>query len=247
MGFFSNLFGGGKKSPVAPPSYASKDEYFIPNKKELLLWDNIKVLEQLREESEGMITYNTSSKVVRCHGILSGMKLPKPKNSQDEKAVAIRVNLQGWSFEGFVFEAIPGGIIVLSRYNDFDKCNWIKIGEDAISTPKSKVIGKPDQIRLSIRNCRFYNDNDGDKSIQLNNASQCSIRDCFFTGGETSIRIQTKDDKKPIYADVVGCEFNNVPTAINVAGVTVLELKENKYIKVSKQLVKSSGSKIKIV
>lgn len=247
MGFFSNLFGRGEKSPVKPPSFANKDEFFLPNKKEFLVWDSVKSLENLRDASEGIITYNTSNKTVRCHGIVSGDKLPKPKNSQDEKAVAIRINLQGWSFEGFIFDAIPGGLIVLSRYNDFNKCTWVNIGEDAISTPRSTSASKPDQARLLIRNCKFYNDNNGDKSVQLNNASQCSIRDSFFTGGQTAIRVQANDDRKPIYMDITGCEFNNIPTAINAAGVTVLEIKDNKYIKVSKNLVKSSGSKIRVI
>lgn len=247
MGFFSNLFGGGKKmSPVRPPSFSGKDKYYLKNIKEELTIDSTKDLDAWRRESDGMITYNLQNKLIKCHGILSGAKLPHPKNSQDEKAIALRINLQGWSFEGFIFDDIPGGIIVSSRYNDFNNCQWINIGEDAISTPRSKS-SKPDEIRLLIRQCKFWNDANGDKCIQLNNASQCSIRDCFLTGGETGIRVQANDDRKPIHCEVLGTEFSNIPTAINAAGVTVLELKDNKYTNVKKQLVKSEGSKIKVV
>ena len=244
MGWFSNLFGGGKTpSAVKPPAeILAVKKFYINND-----WLSINTPQELMALfKDAKFDVNVGLRKVYGRGYgLSGKNIKRSGDRQDEKALAMVLGpkVEGWSFQDFVFDDIPGGIKIKAQGIDFHSCNFTRIGEDAISTLISRT-NEDDRINVWIDKCSFWNTGGNDKSVQLNNASACLLTSCYFTGGETAIRIQDSADKKRIEARISKCTFENVPTAINVSGKTALTVKDCIYRNVKIKVKKGPDSKV---
>ncbi len=244
MGFFSNLFY--KQKPATPPKFNRK-RIFITDKD--LEWDDDFAGSFFKKYADAGARVYRSSKQIKLSGvIIDGSKLKRSSNKQDEKSSKITIWLPGWDIMDGVFEDIPGGVYVKSQSTEFNNCHFLDIGEDALSVPRSTKSGAQELCALRVIKCFFWNrsaKDGGDKSLQLNNGHGCVVKDSFFTGGETAIRCGESRDKYASTITIAGCTFDNVPTAINADGTLKLQLMNNIFKSVKKQIVK--GSKVKVV
>lgn len=244
MGFLSNLFY--KQRPVQAPQFPNRRRIYLYET--MLSWDE----DYIKSNSftnlfidKGVKLSLVNRQIDFQNVILDGARLPHGKR-QDEKALKLRVELSKWDLLNAVFEDIPGGNYVVGVSTTYQKCCFKEIGEDAISTPRST--GQANHYcGLKLLQCNFYNRSEkdgGDKSIQLNNAHGCILRQCFVTGGITGARLGESRDQQKSGCIVEGVTFDNVPTAINASGVLALTIKDAVYRNVKKELQK--GSEVKI-
>lgn len=170
---------------------------------------------------------------------ISGKKLKHPSNSQDEKAQYLKIGFDNLHLTDGSVDDIPGGIMLRGNKARLSKLIFTTRGEDYVSTAKDTVSG------IVIDGCKFYNSK-GDKSIQLNAAKDAKITNCYITGGQTGIRLQESTSKtKGIKCEVSNTVFDQVPTAINVAGYTTLTVSGNTFKGVSEQY--NGGPHTKII
>lgn len=175
---------------------------------------------------------------------ISGKNIKHPSNSQNENSIPLKIDVADLSFSNGTVEDIPGGIIIKGKKNTIKNITFLQSGEDFLSTQASRS-SKADPMYLTIDGCKFYNDRGGDKSLQANNADELRVINSFFTGGETAIRIQESSDRKPVKAYLTNVKFENVPTAINVAGRTILTTSGLSYKGVNQQI--NSAPSVKII
>lgn len=168
---------------------------------------------------------------------IKGNKFPKPKDDQDENSVPIHIRINKFTLKNGSISGIPGGIVFKGDKVTFSDLTFVDIGEDALSnmmdqSPNSSVI-----------NCKFYNSG-GDKSLQLNDARGAIIKNSFFTGGITAIRLQKKATKiKGIKTkEVSGNTFEDVDTAFNIAGGVKVVASGNTYKNVKHRWINDSGA-----
>jgi hypothetical protein len=155
---------------------------------------------------------------------LSGWKMKRPANSQDENADALRVRIDGFTLKNGVVDGIPGGIIVSANNNTFENLTFTNIGEDALSTIKDVSRG------TVVRKCRFYNTSRGDKSLQLNDGRDTLTDSNYFTGGVTAMRlVESTSRYRGQKASVCNNVFEKVRTALNVDGSTIVRLSGNVF------------------
>lgn len=170
---------------------------------------------------------------------LSGKKLKHPSNSNNENAQELKIVFDNLHLTNGNIDDIPGGIMLRGNKAKLSELDFTTRGEDYVSTLKDTVSG------TIIDRCRFYNGG-GDKSVQLNAAKDAEITNCYFTGGQTAIRLQESTSKtKNIKCAVRYTTFDKVPTAINVAGYTTLTSEKNVFKNVSEQY--NGGPHTKII
>ncbi len=240
--WFSNLFY--KQKPAAPPKLPVAVIYLTEDQ---LLWNDEGDLVRLQKKFPSRIHINHAAKRIKFDGVaISGQKLDRG-SQQDEDAAKIDLNMNDWIFHGLWFHDVPGGIMVKSIDNEFLGCNWTKIGEDAISTPKFNK-QEDNYCGLVIKECRFYNGTEksgSDKAIQLNNAHKCIVEHCFITGGITGIRMQDSEVKTPATAILRNNKFHHIPMAVNINGRLTLTEYGNQYDNVKMKLKKGPNAKVK--
>ena len=226
-------FGSKPKLPSAPKPPSGTDVIYL--RENDLDWNS---LEKIRAVigSRGVLTGKTLN-LKGC--VLDGSKLKHPSNSQNEDAPGVVIDLDGFTLQNGWSRDIPGGIIVKSAGNSFERLKFIEIGEDALSTTGKSATG----IRIS--SCEFWNDGNGDKSVQLNQALGADIRNTKVVGGITGIRVQ-KDSYKTagVTCYMKDVEFIGCETGINVAGKATVRLSGGKFTSVKKKWVTGPGAKV---
>lgn len=187
-------------------------------------WDSIQDARAFFGESKDV---TISGNTIDLQGNrLSGKKLKHPSNPNDENAQELKVTFDNFHLTNGNIDDIPGGIMLRGNNARLSKLTFTTRGEDFVSTPKDIVSG------TRIESCRFYNGG-GDKAVQLNAAKDSQISNCYFTGGQTGIRLQESSSKtKDIRCEVRDTTFDQVPTAINIDGYTTLVSSGNKFIDV---------------
>lgn len=159
---------------------------------------------------------------------ISGKKI-KREGSQDEDSVPLRVYIDKFQLKNGIIRDIPGGIVVRAKDTTFSDLLFIEIGEDALSNNTDAAPG------VTVLNCKFYNSG-GDKSLQLNDARDAEIKNSYFTGGQTAIRLQESSGKaRGVKATVTKNTFEKVPTAVNVSGHTTVTASGNTYKEVQEK------------
>lgn len=209
----SCLSTGTGPAPVKPPAFSAPGTIYLEGEP---VWNT---LAEVRAAigTKGRLVGNTLD--LQGYAI-DGRRLKQPKRVQDEKAVPLRVNIDGFTLKNGTVRNIPGGIVVKADSTRWENLIFRDIGEDALSTIKDA--GE----ETVVKNCRFYNRSEkdsGDKSLQLNDARDAVVEGCYFTGGITALRLQESSAKaKKVTAWLRGNTFENVPTAANVAGPTTV-------------------------
>lgn len=228
-----SLFG---KRPSLPPAPQPPDSVRrIMLHKDRLNW---RTLDDVRAALGDKIEISGKRVNLRGH-VLDGSRLPRPQNSQDEKALAVTIGIPQFILHNGWVDNIPGGIVVKASYCTFEWLKFIRAGEDFIST----VGEDADGIRLA--HCEFWNNPGGDKSIQLNQALGAVLDDVMVVGGITGARIQKDSYKtKGVNAVLRGMTFHGCETGLNVAGGATVRLIAPVFKDVRKKWVTGSGSKI---
>jgi len=228
------LFGRKPDLPTAPKPSSEARRYWL-TKDDDLIWSTVEEARKALGNSVAIV-----GKVIDLKGgVIDGTKLPRPKDSQNENAIALVIAGSNFTLTNGWVRGIPGGIVVKRENCAFEKLKFIDIGEDALSTVGEDATG----IRIS--SCEFWNDRDGDKSIQLNQAYGSTIRNCRIVGGVTGARIQKDSYKTPNVTCVIsGTTFEGCETGFNVAGKATVRLTDSKFKNVKKQYVTGSGSRV---
>lgn len=231
LGFF------GRPPALPPPPQIPDSAPRIYLRDEDLDWNDMEAVRRALN-GHGRITGG----LVNLGGaVLDGSKITHPKNAQSEDARGIRVNFPGFALGNGWVHDLPGGIIVNAPRCQFNKLQFLKPGEDFLSTGK----GGTD---ILIWNCEFWNDRSGDKSIQLNQALRSYLKNVLIVGGITGLRVQKASYNTPkviLMADsirFVGCECG-----INVDGGAMVRLSSGKFENVKKKWVAGSKQGGKVV
>ena len=227
-------FGSKPKLPSAPKPASGTDVIYL--RENDLDWTS---LEKIRAVigSRGAL----NGKTLNLKGcVLDGSKLKHPANSQDERSLGIVIDLDGLTLQNGWVRDYPGGIAVKSAGNSFERLKFIEIGEDALSTTGKRATG----IRIS--GCEFWNDHNGDKSVQLNNSVGAMIQDTKIVGGETGLRSGKESyDIQNETCRLKDVEFIGCATGINASGRAVVRLTDVKFTNVKKKWVE--GPKARVV
>lgn len=188
-------------------------------------------LSQLKEDLNGIATL--SGKVLDFKGNgLSGKKLKKPSNSQNEKSIPLRIRIPSLHVKNAVISDVPGGLVLFADGIKFTSCIFTNIGEDAISNQMDK------SKNFQLTGCKFYGKRSNDKLGQFNDGRGLIVTGCYFTGGITALRIQDKDAKsRKGTAKVYNNIFESVDTAINASPDITVETKGNTYKDVRHEFV----------
>lgn len=169
---------------------------------------------------------------------ISGKKI-KRGGSQDENSIPLRIYIDKFYLKNGIVRDIPGGIVVRAENTKFESLLFIEIGEDALSNNTDAAPG------VTVSNCKFYNGG-GDKALQLNDARNAEIKNSYFTGGQTAIRLQESSGKaRDVKATVTKNTFEKVPTAVNVSGYTTVTASGNEYKEVQEKW--NGGDHTKII
>ncbi len=170
---------------------------------------------------------------------ISGTKLPKPKDDNDEGAAALRINIPGFTIKDGSIRGIPGGIIFRKDKFTAEKLIFLDIVEDGLSN----IID--DSKDATIRGCEFWGASD--KSLQLNDARGVTVEGNTFNGGVTAVRLQKKGGKysKPKTKSLKHNRFIGCDTAWHLSGDVQCVGVGNVYSGVDKRVVKSDSSTFK--
>lgn len=231
--FFKNLGGGKKPSLPAAPKPASSARVIYLRKEHMTV----------RSEKDFRNVFGDdvriSGRTVDLLGaVLDGSKLPKPKDSQDEGAASLGINLASFKLSNGWVRKIPGGIAVREPQCVFTGLRFIDIGEDALSTTTERA------TEIIVDMCEFWNDANGDKSLQLNQANKALVSRSKFVGGITGMRLQKKsyETEKP-KCEVEDTEFVGVDTAINASGGVRVLTRRLRYKDVRLKFKAGDGAK----
>lgn len=163
-------------------------------------------------------------------GALSGRELDHPSDQQDEEAVQLVIDIPDFQLTNGVVRDIPGGINVRGDRNKFRNLAFFEVGEEFLSTPKDGARG------TVLDECRFYIERErsnGDKGVQFNDAQDVLIRNCYFAGGITAVRLQESSSMaEDVRCTAEGNVFEYCSTAFNVNGDTTLYSRRNTFLKV---------------
>jgi len=195
-------------------------------------WSSI---QNIRDALQGKATI-TGYTINLDGAILDGRRISQPNDPQSETALGIRIKVNGITLRNGWVSNVPGGIKTQASQCRFLKLTFINIGEDALSTVGSEA------TNVTIRNCEFWNDRNGDKSVQLNQALGAVMTNIKIVGGITGLRIQKASYNTPQVVamidtiDFVGCE-----TGMNIDGKATVRLHRGTFTNVKKKWV--SGTK----
>jgi hypothetical protein len=163
-------------------------------------------------------------------GAMSGRELDHPSDQQDEDSIQLRVEIKGLVLKNGVIRDIPGGVSVRKDGVKFQNLAFYEVGEDFISTPKDGAKG------TVVDTCKFYIERErsgGDKGLQFNDARDVLIKNSYFAGGITAVRLQeSSSTAEDVRCTAEGNTFEVVSTAFNVAGDTTFYSRRNVFIKV---------------
>lgn len=230
--------GSSSMSGVKPPKLEPKKTWYLSGSQPT--WNDIQDAKKFLTGA----TWNNNTVDLKGNAV-SGKKLKHPSNSQNENSIPLKIDINKFTITNGIFTDIPGGIVIKGRDNKLDGLTFTVSGEDFLSTQRS-TSSKKDPIGLTVKDCKFYNDGGGDKSLQFNNADDVVVDGAYITGGITGIRLQESRDKKKVSCVIKNTTFEKVDTAMNIAGNTTVTLSGNKYKSVNKQTVKS-GSGVKLI
>ncbi len=221
-------------APIAPPKISPPGTSYLSGEPVAASMSELSSLFKSRGKVSG--------KTLDLQGnAISGKNIKHPKNRQDEKAIPLRLRIDGLTIKNGIFRDIPGGTVNEGDNVTVENCLFIEPGEDFISTPKDKAPG------LRIINCKFYNipeKDGGDKSIQLNDARNARIEKTYVTGGITAIRLQESTAAaRNVKVTVKDCTFENVLTGVNVDGYTKVTESGNTFRNVAKPWVLGKNAK----
>jgi len=180
-----------------------------------------------------------SGTVVDLQGCqISGSKLPKPKNKQDEDAIPLRTRIPGFTLKNGSVRAIPGGIVAREKGCTFFNLTFLETGEDCLSN----VVD--DSEDFTIKDCRAFGASD--KSFQCNDARGLVFEGNTVSGGITGIRIQKTDTKFDNIKtkSIKGNKFVNVDTAFNCSGGVTAVIVDTVYDNVRLKVKTSNGAKV---
>lgn len=219
--------GAGGMNAVLPPGLDTSSKWTTYLRGEPTFYEFDKLVEAIGPRA------TVRGKVIDLNGgKISGDKLKKPKDRNDEDAVALRIRIAGVTIKNGIIDRIPGGIVVGRDDCTFENLIFRNIGEDALSNNTDK------SANMRVIGCTFLNDSGGDKSAQWNDGRDGLARNNYFTGGITGIRVQESTGKaKNVKFRSEGNVFRNVPTAHNVDGDTVVTARGNEYHNVQKRWV----------
>jgi hypothetical protein len=234
MSFFDSirsLFGGRRPSlPAAPRPPDSAVRIFL--RKDQVNW---RTVADLKEALGDRLEVN--GKRLNLRGaVLDGSKLPRPKNSQDENAIALTIGIEQFVLHNGWVDNIPGGIVVKAGFCAFEGLKFIRPGEDFLSTVGEDADG------ISINHCEFWNTAGGDKSIQLNQALRAVVNDTLVVGGITGMRVQKASYKtRGVTVVMRDVTFRGCDTGLNVAGGASVRLYSPVFKDVRKKWVIGDG------
>ncbi len=230
---FMALFGRRPALPKAPKPPLTARRIYLESRD--LIWNDMDDVRRALGDD-----VKISGNRVNLRGaVLNGSKLSRSGNGQDENAPALTIRIPGFELGNGWVDDIPGGAVVKEKANRFENLKFINIGEYALST-----VGK-DASHLLITLCEFWNDAEGDKSVQLNQAYGAILEDCRIVGGITALRVQ-KDSygTTGVNCLVRRCKFEGNETGVNVAGKATARLQSCTFTNVRKKWVTGSGSKV---
>ena len=223
--------GGGPSNGTAAPKVDPPSTIYLSGEPVWRTLDDVK----LATGSKGKLIGNVLD-LMGC--AISGKRIKHPKNSQDEKSLPLRIYIKGFTIRNGIIRDIPGGIVLMSDNCKLQDLLFIDPGEDYVSTPKDSAQS------TEITRCKFYNRN-GDKAGQLNDARKAKVIDCYFTGGQTALRIQESTSKsRGVTVTVTDCVFDDVPTGVNVDGYTTVTSSGNTFKGVAKKWVLGPHAKV---
>lgn len=226
--------GGGPSEGVKHPDVKPAKTVYLTGTPQWKTMDEVK-------KALGSAATISGTKVDLKGNAISGKKIKHPSNSQDEDSIPLKIQIEKFSLENGIIRDIPGGVVVKSNFNTFKNLTFIESGEDFISTYTDGAKG------TVVDKCKFYNDRDGDKSGQFNSAVDTTIKNSYFTGGITAIRLQESSSKqKDVRAYVEGNEFVKVPTAVNGDGDLTIYAHGNSYDNVREKFVLGPHAKVEL-
>lgn len=171
--------------------------------------------------------------------MISGKNLKHPKNRQDENSEGISISMEGLTLTNGWVDDVPGGIVVRTANCTFQKLKFLRIGKDALSTSGEAATG------IRITGCEFWNDHEGDKSIQLNQAAGAILTDVLVVGGETGIRLQkTSYHTENAVCRLQHCTFQGCATGFNASGGVTVKTNLLTFRDTGKKWVTSNGAKV---
>jgi hypothetical protein len=183
-----------------------------------------------------------SGKTVDLRGaIITGKFLKHPRNSQDEASVGVRIHIKGLTLKNGFIEDIPGGLIAMAPDVTLQSLTFTRAGEDFVSNEKDRSPG------FRVLGCRFFNNKNGDKSIQANDARGLVVSGNLIFGGTTALRIQKKNAKRQGGTAIVEANtFQEVSTAVNAAGSVTILLRANAFKNVRTKITRD-GDQVQVV
>jgi hypothetical protein len=222
------------QSVVKPPSVTPKYTVYL---KGTPAWHDMQDV-QKDLGSKVKITGNT---VDLMGGKLSGRKLKRPSNSQDENSIGVKIHIDNFVLKNGVLEDVSGGFISFAKNVTFENLTILKVGEDAISSMKDVSPG------MSIINCKIYGNAASDKLIQGNDGNSMLVKDTKLFNAITGIRVQKKDARlSQSQSLITGNTFTNIDTAINASGKATVTVKDNTFNNV-REKYKTDSSDVKFV
>lgn len=233
MGILSKIFNRFTPLPKPPEVTDSIKRIYI--EEDDLEWDSLKAVQKVLRGYATILGHTVDLRGM-C---ISGANILRSRHRDDEKAPGIKIkNIPLHLTNGWITD-IPGGLMVYSPHCRFSELKFLNSGEDFLSTVGENAIG----IRIS--RCDFWNDKDGDKSIQLNQAKEAVLNDVKIVGGITGIRVQ-KDSYKT--SDVMPymkrMKFIGCQTGLNVAGGATVRMSESSFQNVGEKWVTGKGARV---
>lgn len=216
---------------VKPPEVKPKAVIYITSK--TATWDTIADVKKAMAGAPVSLTGNTLD-LKGCE--ISGKKLKRYPDIQDERNEPIRNNIQGFTLRNGIVSNSPGGIVGKADLQRYKSLTFLGIGEDALSNIMDKAEG------FVVDGCKFYGATD--KSIQLNDARNATVTGNYVTGGITAVRLQKTGGKtkRPKTKTVSGNTFENVRTAWNISGGVIVKASNNTYKNVGQKWVANNGA-----
>lgn len=193
-------------------------------------------MKDVAEAFKGQPVKITGNKLDLNNTELSGNLFKQPKDRNDENAPGIHIRIDDFYLCNGYVRDFPGGIVVKGKGTTFYDLLFRGTSEDYLSNQVDNTPG------MRVIKSRFYNSM-GDKSLQLNDAEDAIVDECYFTGSTTGVRLQKKSGKdKNQKATVTGNTFEDVDTAWNISGTVKVKASKNTYKNVKTKWVANSGS-----
>lgn len=227
------LFGIMPPLPPAPKPPADARRIYLRGDR--LIW---RTIDDVRKALGDNATY--LGKTVNLRGaVLHGKNLPRKKDDQDERAMAIQIQMPDIDFiNGWVVD-VPGGIVVKRRGCSFRNLTFVEIGEDALST-----VGE-EATDINVSRCEFWNAG-GDKAVQLNQANGAALHRVRIVGGITGVRIMESSYRtRNVKCLLDDCAWEGCDTAINAGGGAEVRVISPTFWRVRLNYKLSAGAEIK--